>query len=325
MDEMDRNWLQVPFRLRKLYIKYAHDAYLLTAADPDADEWTLQTEEVGPVLIKRGAKTLLGPVTTASRNLQSVIGGPNPLTSMLLGAALTGGLGYGAGWLLQRLAPKHFEEGLPNYTALAGALLGGLVPMATHGLPNWRNWGFNKGMTTASPLQGGPPYPGTTGQPHDWKPRIVGPTPPEPYKAPEPLTPMASSRFESALDRLADQFHVKTAYLDPTIYGESGGAYVDDVPTDKFGRTIIMDPYLPFPTRAVAAAVPIAAAGGGRLASPMGIARVMGPLVGNAAQGYVMGKGLGALGRAIGVLKPKAVDDLSKAGIIAGIIKTLGF
>ncbi len=101
--------------------------------------------------------------------------------------------------------------------------------------------------------------------------------------------------------------------------------YAPTVPTDVFGRTILLDPYLPYPTKALVAAAPIAGARGGKWARPSEIAGVLAPLVGNSAQGYLMGRGLGVLGRAIGVLKPKAVSDLSKAGIIAGIVKTLGF
>lgn len=91
---------------------------------PNRDEWVLIKRAAAPLGVLGGAQNLMGNLT----------GGPSPLTNALAGSLLTGGLGYGTGWLLEHLFPERFVERgrLRNVMGLAGAGLG-----ATPGLYQW--------------------------------------------------------------------------------------------------------------------------------------------------------------------------------------------
>lgn len=54
------------------------------------------------------------------------IGGPNPLTNMIVGGLLAGGAGYAGGKVLQTLFPDRYVEGdkLPHTLGMAGAVAG---------------------------------------------------------------------------------------------------------------------------------------------------------------------------------------------------------
>ncbi len=57
-------------------------------------------------------------------------GGPSPLSNMLVTGLLGSGLGYGAGWLAERLLPKEYVN--RNRLSRAGAVLGGLAGVGVH-------------------------------------------------------------------------------------------------------------------------------------------------------------------------------------------------
>jgi len=59
-----------------------------------------------------------------------VIGGPSPLTNVLVGGLLGGGLGYGAGALAEQVLPEQFERGKLRRTLAAV----GAAPFIGHGL-----------------------------------------------------------------------------------------------------------------------------------------------------------------------------------------------
>lgn len=67
---------------------------------PDRENWVLIKQAFNP----------LGLYGMAQRGLGRFTGGPSPLTNALAGALLTGGLGYGTGWLLERLFPERFVD-----------------------------------------------------------------------------------------------------------------------------------------------------------------------------------------------------------------------
>jgi hypothetical protein len=157
--------------VQDLYVKYANAARELTQGEQNHEAgWVLNTDEVGPVMVKWAAapdptwaeklrrmvpdfKTM----TDAHGKVQEFIGGPNPLTSMLLTGALTGGLGYGSGWILNKLFPQWFNKRTPAAFGTIGALGGAAVPGFIHGVPALRNQGLS-GLWTQQPLQGGPAY-----------------------------------------------------------------------------------------------------------------------------------------------------------------------
>lgn len=65
----------------------------------DRDEW---------VMIKRSAP--LGIVGGTQKLMGNLTGGASPMTNALAGALLTGGLGYGTGWLLEHMMPERFAQ-----------------------------------------------------------------------------------------------------------------------------------------------------------------------------------------------------------------------
>jgi len=67
---------------------------------PNQDEW---------VMVKRAAAPL-GFIGKPMEWAGKLTGGPSPLTNALVGGLLTGGLGYGTGWLLEHLMPKRFVD-----------------------------------------------------------------------------------------------------------------------------------------------------------------------------------------------------------------------
>lgn len=87
-----------------------------------ADNYTTQIELVRPVfkdaaehvpdiaseiLIKKAGIPVLAPAVDFT---QKALGGPNPLTNTLVGSLLAGGLGYGAGTLIENLFPERYLE-----------------------------------------------------------------------------------------------------------------------------------------------------------------------------------------------------------------------
>jgi len=91
------------------------------------------------IMVKRGS----APLGLIGKPLEwggKLTGGASPLTNALVGSLLTGGLGYGAGWLLEHLLPsRHIEKGkLRRTLGLAGAGLGA-VPGAWQWAANSAN------------------------------------------------------------------------------------------------------------------------------------------------------------------------------------------
>ena len=300
MDDTPQQWLDVPDRLQPLFLKYAATACSASLADPDSLDFTLETDELGPVLIKRA--TLFGPASQASLATQRLAGGPNPLTAALLGAALGGGLGYGSGWLMRKIMPEYFKDDLERTTGMAGALGGAGLAGLIHAPPNIKMKGWWDGLTTPSLLQ----------------------DPTQPYPGME----VKSRDLGVSLEKLAIArgFRETPKYMDPEVYGVSGGAYVRDIPTDEWGQIIAPDPFLTPQEKAIAIGIPSAAAlaTGSRFVSPMDIAATTGHLATNAFAGKMMGKAFGMAIAPIFRLKPQAVNDLSRAGMLAGIVRTVG-
>ncbi len=73
-----------------------------------------------------------GPVT-------NLMGGPSPMSATIAGGLLGAGVGYGSGWLLEKLLPERFEKdkARKRFAAIGG--LGGAIPGAWWGTANYRN------------------------------------------------------------------------------------------------------------------------------------------------------------------------------------------
>ena len=293
----DPRWLAVPGRIPDLYVKYAAASKQAVAADPHAGAWSINTEEVGPVIFKQadfwsaiGAeKGLLPAIGNAGRGIQKFIGGPNPLTAMLLGGGLGAGLGYGAGWLGHKLAPKGVRSDAAWKFGLAGGLGGASIPGLVHGYPNVKELGI-PGLWTQSRFQGRkgpmptkPPY---------------GPAPPSakhigmlspPYKS-------DSNWLEQMVDGIKERLGIKVAtdqFCKAAIaYGNDefhAGADLSGVrvPTGPWGNVIMADPFLDGPSKAIAAGLPATAAvsRGSRYASVRDMQRTGMSMFGNPVQG----------------------------------------
>jgi hypothetical protein len=78
------------------------------------------------VLLKAADGGYLGPVARGLAAVQKPFGGPNPLTSAIVGGLVGGGLGYGGGTLLESILPeKQFQKGrLRKVMAGIGAGMG---------------------------------------------------------------------------------------------------------------------------------------------------------------------------------------------------------
>ncbi len=363
--QSNSNWAAVPVLVRDLYVKYAGDAWQLARGKQNHPlGWVLVTEEIGPVLVKRAVETPLGDTADidasqlheigsnflpsagkAFRGAQSLIGGPNPLTSMLLTGALTGGLGYGAGWLLNKLFPKAFNKRTPRAFGLLGGLGGAGSNFLLHGVPALKHQGI-KGLVTQQPLQGGKPYADTVGIPEadyaagsDMARMTVGgkwntgsrqwdypdspstgqygPVPdPEYYKRYN--KPGASSHLAGVLDRLTAELGVECPAADFEKHALAGAEYLEAIPTDEWGRVVMRDPFLEHPEKAIVAGLPAAAGAmrGSRWVSPRDVASV----AANAGLGYGYGY-LGSLAAKFMGLTEPLQKGIQRAGLLAGAIR----
>lgn len=295
MTDSTQNWAEVPFLVQDLYVKYANDARILLGGEANKPEgWVLDTEEVGPVLLKRAeGEGILPKVGDAWRTAQSFMGGPNPTTAMLLGGALAGGLGYGGGYLLHKLFPQWFNKRFAATAGIAGGIGGAGANFLLQGVPALQYYG-PKGMFIQQPLQGGS-YP----------------------------KPGASSRFTGVLDRLTEKLGVSVDDEEfekhaQRMYTSGAGGQLPQIPTDGWGRVVMRDPFLLDSEKAVAAGL-VAGAGamrGSRMVSPRDVATL--------AINAGLGAGYGYIGaiaaRFMGLTNP-VQKGIQRAGLLAGAIR----
>jgi len=97
------------------------------------------------------------------------------------------------------------------------------------------------------------------------------------------------------------------------------GAGLGPIPTDRWGRVIMDDPFLDDQSKAVAAGLPFAATAstGSRWVSPMDVARV----AANSALGRATGWGIGQLARTFLGCTPQLQEGLQQAGTLAGAVR----
>lgn len=324
MNKIDENWLEVPYRVQDLYVKYASDAAeLVSGPQTFQGGWVLVTNEVGPVLITKRAFELMPFINQLPKALgagmdtvQKAVGGPNPLTATLLGGALGAGLGYGGGWLANKLAPTYIGEDAARKWAIMGGLGMGAIPAFIHGYPNVKELGA-KGWITPSRYQG----------------RQGGADTAETLVAPENRTPAMEQELQDARDY--DRAHPpikETLAAACDLFGiipeddlfvekaaDYAGAALGAIPTDMWGRVIMYDPYLDDGSKAVASGLPYSAsaASGSKWVSPMDVARV----AGNTALGTGIGWGIGQVAKTFLGFTPEAQTQLQRAGMLAGAVR----
>lgn len=115
------------------------------------DDLYIHIKSADPVM----NRDVFGPISSLwqmkPNSFNRVFGGPNPLLATLAGSILTGGTGYLAGTLAEKLLPKkYFEKGkLRRALTIGGGLLGAL-PGAYWGFDNIREKGLS-GVTDSYP------------------------------------------------------------------------------------------------------------------------------------------------------------------------------
>jgi hypothetical protein len=349
---MSENWLEVPNRVQEIFAKYARLADQLVENPPNVKEgWILNTEEVGPIFISKHAFDIGGAIagilhlfSQGVGAAEKLVGGPNPLTAGLVGGAMGAGLGYGGGWLAHKVLPKYFDDDAARKWSTLGAVGGGVLPLAVHGYPNVHELGW-KGLFQPSRYQGRQggfdslatvvdKLDNTTklGPDHQLRPDITHELNQAwdhdngmPARPDTPDTPFELVKnnydIEGTLKAACEMFGivpVEDQFLKHAA-DDIAGAWLGDIPTDQWGRTIMYDPYLDDHSKAIAAGLPAAAAAatGSRWVSPVDVARV----AANTALGRVTGWGIGQLAKTFLGITPYAQQQLQQAGTLAGAVR----
>jgi hypothetical protein len=295
-DMEDKDWLDVPYRIRELYIKHAGDALDIVRGE---QKRPIIFTDVGPIVIHKEATAPFSTFGKAFGTAGRAMGGPNPLTSALLTGALTAGAGYGGGWLAEKLFPeKYMKRGpLKRNLAIGGGLLGALAGGYLHGKPLADQHGWRKAMLMRGTADLKPPEPGF------WD---TATTPTEPLK--------------TAADKLGVAFEEDDFYK--TAFSNAAGTVLPRIHKDEFNQMVLRDPYTSMVIRAGTMGLTEAASqakGGANWISPLDIGRIAVGMGSGAVSGMMVGKVLGALAG----LKPEAQQGLQRGGIMAGLLTNI--
>lgn len=292
---MDNPWLAVPKDVERLTYRYVGPAARRFRQDRTA-EICFDDPGVGRIIVKQ-ADAPLKPLAQAYDWPGSLLGGPNPLTRTLTGAALGSALGYGGGWLMEQLFPeKYMDRGkLRRNLAILGGLSGGAIPGYFFGRPAMRQHGMAGWLKSGEDLSS-----------HPEPLRMIIESEPK-----EGVLATALARV-GANTKTADECLQKAAT-------SAGGAFLPRIPVDAWNNVMLTAPGIPAPIRAASAGLVNAASaahGGARLVSPFDVGRIAMGMGSGAVSGMLVGKTLGALAG----LTPDAQDAVFRAGVGAGIL-----
>jgi hypothetical protein len=243
-----------------------------------------------PIKVAAGAfRPVFDAAQLTPNKLNALVGGPTPLASSLAGGLLGAGLGYGGGWLAEKLlGSRVLEPGrLRKNLALAGGAVGTLPGL----------------------------YLGSVGA------RLNAEDGKSPLKAliePNRLFGKQSGVAEMLIElNLPDDPVFKKSAED--FVDQAGGLYMPSIPVDAFNRTIWMDPNTPIPLRAAATGLIESASqlqGGARMISPFDVGKIAVGMGSGLVSGMLVGKALGALAG----LTPAGQDTLRRTGMWAGAL-----
>lgn len=283
---------------------------------PDRENW---------VFIKRSASLgFLGQPWTAANKM---LGGPSPLSASIVGGLVTGGLGYGAGYLMENLFPdRHLERGrLRKTLGLAGLGVG-----ASYGL--WKGTANARNAAAA-------------GQPLGAVGAMTTPDEQVPLK--EVTAGLRELAVSLAEIKLRPEFY-KAAYggVAEMSAAQSGGMLTDTIPVDAFNRAVwndvrkgvtaarnpfgTRDPFgtndqpMHTPPQLGAATTGLmsgisAMHGDAQMLSPYDLVRGMASAGVGLATANIAGRALGALAG----LSPQAQETLQNTGAFAGMLSTI--
>jgi len=318
MTDTQQNWAAVPVLVGDLFVKYAASARQCANGEQNYQEgWAINTPEVRPVLIKRaveqpdvqnipatpqtglaGVLPSMSQVSDGWRTAQAYMGGPNPLTSMLLSGALMGTLGYGGGWVLNKLMPGVFDKSTAGKWGAIGGLGGAGAAGLIHAPHAIKNDGI-MGLLKTQPFQRKPKEP----VPETPKPGMV----------------VASSYLGAVLDNIEECCGLSSDPADYEKHASAGGdLYGMTIETDDWGRAVFRDPFLADAEKALAAGLPAAAGAmrGSKYVSPRDVATV----AVNAGLGYGYGY-LGSLAAKFLGMSAPMQKGLQNAGLLAGAVR----
>ena len=292
-------WQVVPDLVQALYYAHVEPAYKLARATPPNERAYLPIEG-SMVLVKLAAEDYLKPLGNAISGIQKPFGGPSPLALSLAGGLLGSGLGYGGGYLAEKLLGERLVSG--QKLRHLGAALGGAAG-AVPGL----GWGAFQGYQEYKHPGSVNGIPGVSDYPF----------------GPEPAEPTLEN--------------VKQAYNDYSGADATGAFYMPTIPVDAFNN-IVWNNVNPNPygtkdawgTNEQALFTPpsTAAAVSGLLAgakaatnsdyvSPYHVALTAG-LAGG--KGYVAGALAGKMLGALAGLTPETQSALSQLGLWSGLV-----
>ena len=223
-----------------------------------------------------------------------VFGGPTPLAGMLAGGLLGSGLGYGAGWLGEKLLGSNVLE--PGRLRRAGLIAGGglgALPGLYLGAVGARlkredgaGWGKALGAF--------------------FEPNVLF--------GKEGM----AREMREALDEIVpheDPYFRKSAE-------DAGSLFMPTIPVDSFNRTVWRDPNTPLPIRAATTGLVESASqsrGGSSLVSPFDVGRIAVGMGSGLVSGMLVGKVLGSLAG----LTPQAQNTLKQTGMWAGVLSAV--
>jgi len=293
----------IPTELFAAYVEYLPKAAEVLKADTLP---VLQTR-YGNVPLQKSA-VVAAPLTRTFGNVARLLGGPNALTSALLGGALSAGLGWGAGKAIELVTPRDkLKRGrLSGNLALLGGLGGAGLLGLIHGAPLVHKYGW-RGLLTPGPFNGN--YINEGPDPNEWMITAKQPVKTAEWlrRKTDVLKMMTGIDFER--DELFEKMSVDAGFALPKI------------PVDQFNNMIFADQHTPQPVQAAAAGLTTGAAlaTGSPLVSPFDVGRIAVGMGSGYLSGMLVGKTLGALAG----VSPDVQKKLQQTGVWAGMLKTI--
>lgn len=300
-------------------VYYNPDAKLFSAegdifAIPKSAHTFVPTEDMGNhpgvwLLVKTSGfgdvttHDVFGPIGHAAgwkpNAVTRAMGGPNTLTASLGSGLLGAGLGYGAGWVTDRLLfKKHREPGEKSRLPWVGAALGGLAGAAPAAWAGYRGW-FKDPSGLANKANELGPY----------------------TDSPLPHDKISQSEIKTLVDQLVDAFP-EQSLREKSADIFSGSGFNQSIPVDRFNKVIWEDDQTPANMRAATSGLIEGASAlrsGAGTVSPSDIARIAVGMGSGYLSGLVVGKTLGALAG----IPNSAQRSLQQAGIWAGLINNV--
>ena len=285
-------WKQVPDRAVAIFKKHSKQI---------AQEWIKEAES--PTLHRLAQLMNI----TKGEYPGGIPNAPSPLASMLVSGLAGAGIGYGLGWLGEKVLPRKWNRGnLRTTGALGGAALGA-SPGALWGLANaLEGRQFNDNTLWQSP-------------PVKRKPRIHHELADFLHFENNPYEVGGSKLASDVKDEIRTSFDKVAAIT---------GLGFDPIPVDEFNRVIWNDPRVANPltpaTRAAATGLVTGAANlpgkrDARFVTPLDVGRMAAGM----GSGYVSGA---LVGKALGVMMgmPDSTQEhLKNTGMWAGLVSNL--